>query len=168
MRTESAREAFPSAAAALRFSLPCPLSFGPSRGRTGDRVEREQGLTFLQIRSLCSQYPGEVDPHGFEIGVANKRGKATMGSGLGTLKPKTDVFLRKHAQEPVLPARARPNCSPCISFPAKLRLTPPTPDTGIVLGARLVHRGLRRRRAGSGGISARHYRRTTRLPKSAA
>eukprot|EP00227_Mantoniella_beaufortii_P015775 CAMPEP_0197587294 /NCGR_PEP_ID=MMETSP1326-20131121/8965_1 /TAXON_ID=1155430 /ORGANISM="Genus nov. species nov., Strain RCC2288" /LENGTH=503 /DNA_ID=CAMNT_0043152001 /DNA_START=175 /DNA_END=1683 /DNA_ORIENTATION=- len=55
-----------------------------------------------------SKHPGEVDPHGFEIGVNNKRGKATFGHATGTLKPKTDHFLKSHAGEPTLPPPAPP------------------------------------------------------------
>jgi len=54
------------------------------------------------------QFPGEVDPHGFDLGVSNKRGKATFGHATGTLKPKTDQFLKSHQKEPVLPPRASP------------------------------------------------------------
>ena len=64
------------------------------------------------------QYPGEVDPSGFEIGVNDKRGKATFGHATGTLKPKPDHYLKKHEKEPVLPARTSCHHHPSHSPPS--------------------------------------------------
>lgn len=76
-----------------------------------------------------SKHPGPVDPHNFELGVNDKRTKATFGHADGTLKPKADSFLKKHSGEPTLPAPGPPT-----KPKAKIKAPVPTKDDKPVMG----------------------------------
>jgi hypothetical protein len=52
------------------------------------------------------QHPGDVAPKGF--GSGSIKPTATMGKPIGANKEHPQQFLRKHAKEPVLPARGCP------------------------------------------------------------
>lgn len=67
-----------------------------------------------------SKYPGSVDPHGFELGVAKVSSHSTFGLASGLTKPRPDSFLKSHAGEPLL-AEPGPVSKP------KEHIKPPVP-----------------------------------------
>jgi len=52
-----------------------------------------------------SKYPGDVDPATFEFGDRVRKGTGTFGRSPGTIKPKTDAFLKRTSVDK-LPSRA--------------------------------------------------------------
>lgn len=52
-----------------------------------------------------SKYPGEVDPATFDFGDRVRKGTGTFGRSPGTIKPKTDAFLKRTSVDK-LPSRA--------------------------------------------------------------